>query len=389
MTISIVAATGIVNPIPADAGIDDTNEFPGTALEGDVVVVITTNDNFNNGVTSPGWTEIYDTGVYTPHTRVYYKVMSATPDTSVDTDASGTKNTLVYIGIYRGVDTTTPVDATIAAASGTTGLPDAPTYTTSASGAGAMRIVSGHLDDDKLPLTAPAGYTDAYSMVGDGTGNQSAAMVCHKAEAGASETVNPDAFGGSGDDEWWAFHFALRAAAGSAAELVADNASSGSFADSPAITQTHLLVADGASSHSVIDNILINQAHVLIASGALSNGFADTVAITLDLLLAVADALSQPAIDGPAVSQTHLLSASDALADAIIDTLSVEQIHQLVAADLKSGSVADAVAVYTKALGVIDDPVIVSRTVVRRIVSRGIERIITSRTTQRTIKQVH
>jgi hypothetical protein len=98
---------------------------------------------------SSGWTEateIYSGGTQPTNLAVYHKVMGATPDTSfvADGGASGAEACAVVLFVFRGVDTTTPLDVAVVTATGanTTNY-DAPSITPSTAGAWIMVAGAG------------------------------------------------------------------------------------------------------------------------------------------------------------------------------------------------------------------------------------------------------
>lgn len=95
------------------------------------------------------------------------------------------------IAVFRGVNTL----VNSATATGVSGMPDGP----SVSGSGMLHLVSGHLDDDEVTMTAPSGWRLAASEnSNDGGGNVSTTAIAYNF-AGLS---NPGSFGGAGSDDW-------------------------------------------------------------------------------------------------------------------------------------------------------------------------------------------
>ncbi|KKL19659.1 hypothetical protein LCGC14_2463240 [marine sediment metagenome] len=151
---------------------DDANHdvtLPGTVLEGDIVIYGHCADSVvTPGVQTAGYTDIWtDHSQNAPGYDSGYKVMGATPDTIIsfvqDSAFSG-EDTAGVLQVWRGLDTTTPEDATPTGAGGSSGMPDCPSITTVTDGALVFAI--GFLDDLKIAstVTAPSGYTNLLNI---------------------------------------------------------------------------------------------------------------------------------------------------------------------------------------------------------------------------------
>lgn len=140
-----------------------------TANEGDLVIAVygnaTVGSNTNQGVTTSGYAQIAD--VYSDDTldanlTVYWKIMGSTPDTTVAFAASGNSawGCAALVHVWRGVDSTNPIDVTTTTASGiNTDAFNSPSITPTTPGAYVLTIGAGTNDitnDDTI--TAPAGY---------------------------------------------------------------------------------------------------------------------------------------------------------------------------------------------------------------------------------------
>ena len=189
-----------------------TVTLPGTPLEDDIVIVGIGHDVFRPPITTSGYTNLYNRGSATNlGVDLGYKVMGGTPDSTVvftNPDDTG-RATAGVIQIWRGVDLSTPIDdPTATSATGTTGTPNPPSYTTIT--AGALRMAFGVLDDDDVAasVSAPSGYTNLLAEE-TGTAPSGATVMLASKEAGAPGAEDPAAFAG-GYDAWSAVHFALR-----------------------------------------------------------------------------------------------------------------------------------------------------------------------------------
>ncbi|MCX7616315.1 MAG: hypothetical protein N2Z68_02910 [Patescibacteria group bacterium] len=160
----------------ATDGNDVTLNFSGLGLqEGDLVVVayaIGDNDNvdFNMAILSPtGYTEVAD--LFANDTQdtslgVYWKIMGATPDTSVTVDGLGGTDAAVsaVAMVFRGVDPTTPMDVTPTTATALNTMhPNPPSITPVSTGVWTVIAgASGHAlnpANTNNPYTFPTGYT--------------------------------------------------------------------------------------------------------------------------------------------------------------------------------------------------------------------------------------
>ena len=180
-----------------------------TSLEGDLVVVAIGSDGSLANVPS-GWTSINGTTQGTEYARTIYKVMGATPDTSVSISGITTASAGIAIAL-RGADTSAIFDATATVATGATGMPDCPSITTVNNNA--LAIAIGYLDDDNVQssVTAPAGYSNLVAIQSSTAGQTVMLATKNIATYG---TENPAVFGGTGTDDWVAVTLAIRAVSG-------------------------------------------------------------------------------------------------------------------------------------------------------------------------------
>lgn len=187
-------------------------------LENDIVLIGGAEDT-QTAPTAPntaGYTELFQPSVSSnaPCCGLWWKRMGSTPDTVVNVDefSAGTSATAFVIMCFRGVDTTTAVDATTTNANGATGDPDAPSITTVTNGA--VVVAFGFIDDDEITSCSLSGYSNVnFQAANDGVGTRASAMAgwIEKATAGAED---PPAFVTDGDDQWHAASVALRPASG-------------------------------------------------------------------------------------------------------------------------------------------------------------------------------
>jgi hypothetical protein len=179
-----------------------------TLLENDIVLIGGSNDFAFAGVApnTTGYAELFNPSSNAPACGVWWKRMGATPDTVVNVDEWSSGHTAFVVMCFRGVDTTTAIDATTTNASGATGDPDAPSITTVTNGAAV--VAWGFLDDDGITTCTLSTYDDV-TFLATAASPLSSTMAAwlEIATAGAE---NPAAFVTDGDDEWHAATVALR-----------------------------------------------------------------------------------------------------------------------------------------------------------------------------------
>lgn len=218
MAIVIGAHTEIIVP----GGGDSYFVTLPSSSENDIIVCAAASDQ--GPMTSPrfdlSWTSIASLGGSSLYTEIIYKRMGATPDTYVDYDPPSTQETLVACVALSGVDTTTALDAALNFNGPlSSGMPSSPAHTTVTNGA--MRIITGHLDDDEVVMAPPAGFGNTIAFHTSSQGSSST-PGCAIGVAFLEATTAGSNSGGTwtaagGDDTNWASHFSLRPADGAPA----------------------------------------------------------------------------------------------------------------------------------------------------------------------------
>jgi hypothetical protein len=175
-----------------------TVTIPGTAQTGDVALLMLTrgaNETPGSPTGVTGWTALGEQQASSLTTTVWYKALSPTdPGGAVTvTTATSGKATLI-VGVWRGVDNTTPIDASnsssSASASTTRAAPGITTVTDQA------WVVEHIVDKSSAPgtaWTAPSGFTKRAEFYEVGTG--SITSVLGDTAAGVS-------IGSHGGDTW-------------------------------------------------------------------------------------------------------------------------------------------------------------------------------------------
>lgn len=191
----------------SDTGDGTTIDLTGIPMQpGDIVLVISGDDSGAPG-TATGYTSLASISS-TGDVNVMYKIMPDPVDSSVTGLTNGGSDFGHLAIVFRGVDQTTPIDATTTTATNTAGDPDPAAITTVTNGA--MVVALAFLDDDLVTeSTAPSGYIRAAENIFGSGGAGGTLMAFYKTVATAG-SENPGTIVTSGDDWWWAATVALR-----------------------------------------------------------------------------------------------------------------------------------------------------------------------------------
>ena len=224
-------------------GADVTLTLPSMLQDDLVIVAYSVGDNDNVDLTmamvTTGYTKVADlfgNDSQDAHLGVFWKKMGATPDTTatVDTDnlAGTDAATTAVCMVFRGVDTTTPMDVTPTTATGLdTFNPNPPSINhnnpagvwTVIAGGNVQRVVGGGT------YTFPTGYTtNAVDITRNDTNGTTVGAGYNTSPA---DPEDPGVMTHSGTNDvlyaWAAATLALRPASGAAAPTVATNAATG------------------------------------------------------------------------------------------------------------------------------------------------------------------
>lgn len=198
-----------------------TGGVASAPAEGDIVVVVYTfssTDDTDRDVIVTGYSELCDlfaNDSVEAQFGVFYKKMTATPDTVVNvgqTYSTGQDGS-VAIHVWRGADQTTPIDVATTTATGiNTGLANPPSVTPVT--AGAVVLACGGAGASATFGTLTHSLDNVFSAVGTGQSGVSGIASYGDWTSGA---YNPAAFGKSGADAtvyaWAAASVVLRPAA--------------------------------------------------------------------------------------------------------------------------------------------------------------------------------
>lgn len=164
------------------------------------------------GVTTSGYTTLFShTGA---STRIggFRKVMGGTPDTTIAFSASAAGGNAAVIIVLRGVDTTTPEDATTVSQSTDTNStnPDPPSITTVTTDAWVLACAGSGVSDTSV--TAPTGYSNQVDInAAPGFGNVTAGLASKVVTSPGAE--NPGTWTNWSSGNWRGASIAVRPAA--------------------------------------------------------------------------------------------------------------------------------------------------------------------------------
>jgi len=220
-------------------GSDASRTISGLGLQqNDLVIVAYTigdddNVNHNMAMVTAGYTEVADLfadDVEDCNFGVFWKLMGASPDSSAIVDGmGGTDAAIAAVAmVFRGVDTTTPMDVTPTTASGVnTNRPNPPSIDFSAASAWVVACGGYAFTSGTPTVTAPTNYSDIVERDAvDSTG----AGVAMAYRTDPADPEDPGVFtpsiADSVDHAWGACTIALRPAAelGNSEKMAAINA---------------------------------------------------------------------------------------------------------------------------------------------------------------------
>jgi hypothetical protein len=198
---------------------EEAKTLPGPILENDIVFVALCCDNIlsisTEGLqTSNGYTIIYDTAsLSSPAAHIGYKVMGATPDSTVTIGQEGLKFIAGVIQVWRGQDLTTPIDVTSTGPdTANTGDPTNPAITTVTNDA--LVLLFACVDsDDAVTVTAPSGYSNTvFGNTGQSSTEIGATTMLASKILTTAGLETPGIWAASSSDKWLAVTVALRPA---------------------------------------------------------------------------------------------------------------------------------------------------------------------------------
>lgn len=263
MAITLVYAEAAGQPNGADA---EFNLSVQSLAENDVVVIVGghAKTSANAGVSTAGYTELADvtTG---PRCSVSWKRMGATPDSAATVlgAADALYGNNYAIAVFRGVDTTTAIDATTTTASGT-GQPNSPSITTVTNNA--VVITAWLSDSDPNSVTQPTGYTFSDYWGTQPETNEASSGIAFKTVATAG-AENPGPWTLDVTGNYIAVSVALRPQTGSTVSSPASATGTATVSLTGASVSAQVLSATGTGTASFIDGSFTTAPAVFSATG--------------------------------------------------------------------------------------------------------------------------
>jgi hypothetical protein len=221
---------GSNNDLSLSSGFTDESGTPFSLQTGDLVLAgftaaSVTDRNLAVNASTPGW--VVDADLFVSDTvkvnfLAVHKFMGSTPDSTIRISPSPPSSTdalTAYFAVYRGVDTTTPLDVAVATvtsnvAASDSSKPNPATITPVTTGAMVASIGgAAHNDSTTFPAyTSPdAGdFRVVYNQTGTGGRVPVVGGGYHAWTSGAVNPVQWDSTRASSDDSWAAVTYALR-----------------------------------------------------------------------------------------------------------------------------------------------------------------------------------
>lgn len=195
-----------------------TNSFTITSLTGgiasapqagDIVLLLRASSDSVTALDVAGYTTILSSGPF----YSAYRIMGATPATTLSLYTPASESTVTIVMVFRGVDQTVPLDTTSGSASSTNSVPDPASITTATNNA--LAVVLASSKSGTTAVTGPTGYSTP--VVRGQTGPTISGYACYKTVATAG-AENPSAFTGitSATGAAYSSTIALRPAASTA-----------------------------------------------------------------------------------------------------------------------------------------------------------------------------
>lgn len=230
-------------------GSDVALDVPAGVGTGDLMIacLVHENDTGNTWTPPSGWTLRVDeqatggTPGSPPTLSIWYRFASGEEPASYTWSASVANGLIGALVAYRGVDSSTPFDASDVAATGASGEVDPGSITTVTDGAFVVAV--GFADDDTSWSALSSGYNSRATAYDAGNGNGSRLGICDLEVASAGAT-NPGEYTSGDSEEWGAITLALRPSA----------AYTGTVRGPASATDNHVPRWDGSSGEVLQDS---------------------------------------------------------------------------------------------------------------------------------------
>jgi hypothetical protein len=209
-------------------GDDVSINLPGGTSEDDIVLVMggTAGSGGDAGVNTSGYTELIDRDNVC-ELSVNWKRMSGSPDSSVSCKGSGvgTDATAYVVMVFRGVSTTTAIDATSTSDESNNNHPNSPSISGLTDGAG---VISCFIQSaDEAAIDPPAGYGNSIEISRTETNPVTVGAAWDRA---VGTSANPGSWDSGTSARWVAATIALRpAVVGTVTDAVLSATGTGTF----------------------------------------------------------------------------------------------------------------------------------------------------------------
>ena len=315
-----------------------TGGIASSPAVGDLVVVMSAFGNTaasapaitgnNSGAYAGIGTAIHANDTWDTEVRPFYKVMGATPDTSLSVTRT---NSAVYGGatvvqVWRGVDTASPFIGTTQT-SGTNGcVINPPAYNPAVADALIIAGGAGTMAATSSAYTAFSGMSNFITAKGDGSTSDTAAAMASFLYAGAS--YDPPAVSGgttSTSSSWGGFTFAFRLAPVVASgDLIASETGDDTFAATGTVSDAGI-AGDFAASETGSDTMEAagTVAWVPVAGEMAANEQGeDTAALSGRVIVAGTLSATETGLDTAELTGGVIVSGTLAVTETGSDTLS-------------------------------------------------------------------
>jgi hypothetical protein len=270
--------------------------------------------------------ELYSNDTFDTNLRVAYKFITSDTATTFGPTGDAADSGAMAVYVFRGVNTSTPLDVAAVPATGIDTSRANPASITPTTTGAYVVIVGAAAHNGGVDTFTSSDLTDFQTVGGTNDTNDVTLGVGHF--AWTSGPFDAAAFGHSQVDNagfsWAAMSVALRPAPDTVDDLLANDVSSASSVSAPAIAQAHALNANDVSSASTVSAAALGQVHVLLANDVSS-----------------ASSLSAPTLAEAGADELLANSVSSA---SSVSTPALGQIHALLASDVESGSSVSAPA---------------------------------------------
>lgn len=220
--VDVAAGSGTISYVgKGNAGIADsgnvTPTLPGHQTNDLLICAVTSNDNISHAVA--GWNQLYQqaqTSNYHPRSSLWWKWAASAAEASPTVTHSGGSGIVSRCTAFRGVDLSTPFDASYASNDNTNSSTTSTGSLTTVT-ANAMMLFVGHINNDRCSMstsvTGGLSWSESFCEENNPSGGSNDETVAlHYASKAATGAIGPIAFTTSGNDESRGVLIALRPA---------------------------------------------------------------------------------------------------------------------------------------------------------------------------------